>query len=147
LKVSGVRISTIAHATEDVGKVVVALGQLSGEDNVSSKIEKIRLKGHYGNEITTLVMSLKGANAEHFFHQLWNKLTRIDRLSLIESLETRLDANGRVYLRLDKQAAYGGTFLLAERDAIKIEVSFKNGNASIRDQLMLLRQMLGSEGI
>lgn len=124
-----------------------ALVQLSGQQISPSKIEKMRLKGHYGNEITTLTAGLYGVFAESFFHQLWKKLPKIERQLLIESIEKRLDSNGRFYLRVDKQAAFLGSFRLTEQDPIKLEVSFKDHQESTQGQPALLREMLQSEGI
>jgi len=140
-----VRITTVAHATEDVGKIVVAINHLSTEDIVSSNIKRMRLKGHYGNVITTFTLSLKGVSAKSFFHQLWSGMSKDDRFSIIQSLENRLDPEGRFYLRLDKQAAFQGNFRLSEQDPIKLEVSFINGHDSFQDQPSKLRRMLESE--
>jgi RNA-binding protein len=145
LKVNGVRISTIVHATEDLNKIVVALGRISDQEIVASKVEKTRLKGHYGNEITTITFSLRGGFAESFFRRLWSLLPRNDQLRLIGDIETRLDGDGRLHLRFDKQAAFLGKVQLIEKDPIKLEVSFRMDPASTRKQFELLRQMLGTE--
>jgi RNA-binding protein len=145
LKVKGVRISTIVHATEDFGKIVVALGRVSDQEIMATKVEKTRLKGHYGNEIMTVTFSLRGGFAESFFRRLWSLLPRNDQLRLIDDVETRVDSDGRLHLRLDKQAAFLGRVQLTEKDPIKLEVSFKMDPASTRHQLELLRQMLEAE--
>lgn len=124
---------------------MIAIAHLFGQNNVPSKIEKMVLKGHYGNEITTLRMSLRGVHAESFFHRIWTRLPEAARHSIIEGLETRVDSGGRLYLRLDKQAAYQREFQMTEQDPVKLEVSFKNNQDSAQDQLALLRQMLESE--
>ena len=146
MRVATIRISTIAHATEDVEKVLDALELLASQEFFRSKVMKTRLKGHYGNEITTITLKLKERFAIVFFHRLWTRLPRDNIASLIQNVESHLDENGRFHLRLDKQLAALGTLQLTERDPIKIEVTFSGAPELGSKPRETIRKMIEFEG-
>ena len=146
MRVATIRISTIAHATEDVEKVLNALELLASQEFVRSKVKKTRLKGHYGNEITTITLKLKERFAIIFFRRLWTRLPRDDVASLIQNVESHLDENRRFHLRLDKQLAAVGALHLTERDPIKIEVTFSGAPELGSKPSETIRKMIEFEG-
>ena len=119
------KISTIIHATEDPEKVAQAIRNLSlGEIPVGSTVN--RAKGHHGNEIVTMVFTIRNAkNVESFLRNIWNGLSQLDRTEVHSSLASRIDNAGTLFLRIDKQEALKGRIRLQDKDPIKIAISFR----------------------
>ena len=119
------KISTIIHATEDPERVATAIRNLSlGEMAVGSTVN--RAKGHHGNEIVTMVFTIRNAkNVEGFLRNIWNGLSQLDRTEVHSSLSSRIDNAGTLFLRIDKQEALKGRIRLQDTDPIKIAISFR----------------------
>ena len=119
------KISTIIHATEDPEKVATAIRNLSlGEMPAGSTVN--RAKGHHGNEIVTMVFTIRNAkNVEGFLRNIWNGLSQLDRAEVHSSLTSRIDNAGTLFLRIDKQEALKGRIRLQDTDPIKIAISFR----------------------
>src|SRR5213080_3826028 len=85
-----------------------------------------RAKGHHGNEIVTMVFTIRNAkNVEGFLRNIWNGLSQLDRTEVHSSLTSRIDNAGTLFLRIDKQEALKGRIRLQETDPIKIAISFR----------------------
>jgi RNA binding exosome subunit len=123
--VASARIKAIAHATEDPHKIARAFYRVCPEETFRPKIEKAVVKGHFGNPITTLTLTISGHLAESCFSNLWSMLSRHDRETLIEDVDSKFDDQGRLHLRLDKQGCLLGTIELKDQDPVKVEVSFR----------------------
>ncbi len=119
------RISTIIHATEDPGKVAQAIRSLSlGEMPMGSTVN--RAKGHHGNEIVTMIFTIRNAkNVEGFLRNIWTGLSQLDRTEVISRLSSRVDHAGTLFLRIDKQEALKGKIRLQDTDPVKIAISFR----------------------
>jgi RNA binding exosome subunit len=126
MQVVSAQVSAIVHATEDLEKVMFALNRICSQGLLQPRIEKKVLKGHFGNEITTLTLSIRGRSAESFFANLWNKLSRIDRSTVIHELGNRFDKDDRLHLRLDKQECFRQIVQIRDQDAIKVQVSIRD---------------------
>ncbi len=124
-KVFSVKLSAIAHATENPEKVAEAIRNLClGETSMGSTMN--RAKGHHGNEIVTLVFTIRNAKvAESFFQNIWNGFSLLDRTEVCSSLTSRIDSTGTLFLRIDKQEALKGRMRLQNTDPIKIGISFR----------------------
>src|SRR5438552_18759822 len=94
LEVISAKISSIVHATEDVDRVLQSLSRVFPEGALPSKAETRRFHGHYGNEIRTVELSIRGARARSFLYHLWTSLPRFDRASILGALGSHLDASG-----------------------------------------------------
>jgi RNA binding exosome subunit len=128
------RIKAIAHATEDPHKIARAFYRVCPEETFRPRIEKAVVKGHFGNPITTLTVTISGRQAEPFFFNLWSMLSRPDRETLMEDIDRQLDEQGRLHLRLDKQGCLLGTIGLKDQDPVKVEASFR-GYSDSREQI------------
>jgi len=126
MQIVSAQVSAIVHATEDLEKVMFALNSICSEDLLQPRIEKKVLKGHFGNEITTLTLSMRGRSAESFFATLWSKLSRTDRSTLVDELGNRFDKDDRLHLRLDKQECFRQIVRIRDQDAIKVQVSIRD---------------------
>lgn len=110
-----------AHATEDEEKVVHALHNLIGPSNIVVE----ELKGYFGNPILVISASKENEEAEEAFNKIISTLTEPDRRFLLSSLEERIDKEGSLHLRFDKQKAYLGKVMLSDSDdVIKVKVRF-----------------------
>ncbi len=119
------KISTIIHATEDPEKVAEAIRNLSlGGMPLGPTLN--RAKGHHGNEIVTMVFTIRNAkNVEGFLRNTWKGLSQLDRTEVHSSLTSRIDNAGTLFLRIDKQEALKGRIRLQDTDPIKIAISFR----------------------
>ncbi len=146
VEVVSARISAIVHATEDPGKVIYAMRQACSQELFQSKLDRRGLKGHYGNEISIVTMSLRGRPAALLFSHLWETFPSRDRETLLSDFDTRLDKEGRLHLRLDKEQCFRGALRLRDRDAIKVEVSFRKTSDPRLRVAEDIRQFLDSPG-
>jgi RNA binding exosome subunit len=140
VQVTSAQISAIVHATEDPEKVILALNRVCNQEMFQPRIANKVLKGHFGNEITTITMTLRNRLAEPFIASLWNKLPVEGRRTMIDELKTRLDEEDKLHLRLDKQGCFNGTYQLKDQDAIKVQVAFRE----MSDSMKQVREFLES---
>ncbi len=127
IEVREITITTHCHATEDIEKVKKAfLNAIPRELHGSTKIDVEVLQGYYGNPITKLRTSFENNEALLVLKHILSLLSRHDISYMLSSLELRYyKKSNKIYLRLDKQAAYLGRLALYEGDdAIVVEISF-----------------------
>lgn len=125
-KVISVEISLFAHATEDPEKIENAFQNLLPSDRVEEvTLRKRILKGEYGNPIIYYRAKVtKPEIIEAVLRKIGHNLSQLEKEKLGWELKRRLE-KGRLYLRLDKQAAYEGKYKLCEADPIHLRVRFK----------------------
>jgi len=124
IPVSFVEIRVLSHATEDTAKVLKALKGVVTE-GVIGEINLIqeKLEGHYGNPITLIRSKIYSkSQAREIIQNIFSKLDEYDRTQFSAGIESRMDEEGRLYVRLDKQAAYHGKFKLKDEDPIHIQI-------------------------
>jgi RNA binding exosome subunit len=97
-------------------------------------VEKRKVKGHFGNEITTIALSVRGRSANSLLFTVLRNLSSSDRQKLREGLGSRIDEEQRLHLRLDKQECFRGFLRLKEQDPIKAQFSLQRVSVS-RDQV------------
>jgi RNA binding exosome subunit len=147
MQIASAQVSAIVHATEDLGKVVLALNRICSKDLFQPTIEKKVLKGHFGNEITTLTLSMRGRSAESFFVRLWSTLPRIDRETVADELGNRFDKDDRLHLRLDKQECFRGIVRIKDQDAIKVQISIRDVLDPTKDIRIFLESITESPAL
>lgn len=109
---SSVVVSVHAHATEDEQRVIEILKSLLPD---SVEIKKSLSRGHHGNPITIFEARL---NQKKLIKEIWQRmLSRIygnafAKLSM--EFRDRIDDSCFLYLRFDKQSAYGGELIPAD---------------------------------
>ncbi|TDA33574.1 MAG: hypothetical protein DSO02_03955, partial [Hadesarchaea archaeon] len=108
-----VTVRVLVHATEDENKIMGAL-----KNFLPSKIrvERVELEGHYGNPLVLLKARVRGKEVEEVLSFLLDKIENL--ASLFPKFERHLDKEGNLYLRLDKQEACGGRWVLKEGDEV-----------------------------
>lgn len=106
---ASMHVRAICHATEDEQRVRQALVQVVGD----APLDVTEARGHHGNRIIILEAELKDPKTvEAFFGRFSDD--DLDRLR--ESIDQRMDEGCNFFVRVDKQAAYGGTVKLAGND-------------------------------
>jgi RNA binding exosome subunit len=95
-------LRAFCYATEDEARVEAALGKFLPEEVA---IERVESEGFHGDRI--VVLSARVENADEVRHVL-DELAAIDLAEIRSELGERIDENCSLFLRLDKQAAYGG---------------------------------------
>jgi RNA-binding protein len=122
-----VRLS--AHATEDQEKVLQAFKNILPEGSEDKIVlEKKRLTGHHGNEITLIETKIRDKHiAQEIFEKLSQEMNILDKEALGKEFSEHLE-RGNIYLRLDKQAAFLEEIKLGQIDPIHLRIHFKNSN-------------------
>ncbi|WP_137291666.1 RNA-binding protein [Natronorubrum halophilum] len=104
-----VDLRTFCYATEDEKRVEEALRTLLPEE---FEIERVESEGHFGDRI--LVLSARVEKANDVRHVL-SRLADLESFDeLIDELDERVTENTELFLRLDKQAAFGEEIRLGD---------------------------------
>jgi RNA binding exosome subunit len=130
-------MEVFSHATEEPSKVLKALFSLIPthfRSRVEVKEEAVR--GYFKNPI--IIYRAKVSNrqeVEDMFSFLAKEVSDEDKVRLGREIERRIDDSGRLYLRFDKQAAFGGAMSVRQDDdTIKLVLRF-SGYTSKRDRI------------
>ncbi|MFB6155698.1 MAG: RNA-binding protein [Haloferacaceae archaeon] len=112
-----VDLRTFCYATEDEKRVEQALRTFLPDEYEIARAEST---GHHGDRI--VVLSARVENADDVRHVLsrLSELAEIDRV--VDELDERVDDNCALFLRLDKQAAFGGDVRLGEGITLRAKV-------------------------
>ncbi len=127
--VEHVELSTHVHATESELKVVKALLNLippEYRDGVSI-IRSGGQGGHFGNDINTVKIQLKGEEALRTTQYIFRGgIDQLDSEIILVTLSSRF-GDGKLYLRFNKQLAYSGVARLDDGDdVIKVIIRFNH---------------------
>lgn len=100
------------HSTEEEEKVLKALNFVTG----GAESTKSSAEGFHHNPIIVLTATLKNAQTIRAF---WGRFKESRELEpLLDDLGTRIDEDGNLHLRLDKQEAFGGRLKVVRHDDI-----------------------------
>ncbi len=115
--IDGIYIRAIAHATEELEKVLEALEFITGRRDFEITVTK----GYHGNEIKILQLEIK-RNKE--IEEFWKHLITLGiEQEIMPYLDELIDENGTMHLRFDKQEAYLGRMALtSEGDTIAMRI-------------------------
>ncbi|AGB39335.1 RNA-binding protein [Natronococcus occultus] len=112
-----VDLRAFCYATEDEKRVEQALRTFLPEE---FEIDRAESEGHYGDRI--LVLSARVENADDVRYVL-SRLADLETLdTLLDELDDRVTENTELFLRLDKQAAFGETVRLGEGITFRAKV-------------------------
>lgn len=143
MTIAALSYSTIAHSTEDVGKVGRALLNLLPESMRSTRQPSMtEASGHHGNPIRLFFLEIRGkAEPTEAFEYLLRLLPVADRLAIRDQVMTFWDGRSTVFLRLDKQSCLLGLPRLSGADdVIRAKISLMGGRhdaASVLDAFEL----------
>lgn len=131
---------TYCQATEEEARVAQALGAAVRGGETSREV----LEGQHGNSVVLLERRLASSGDLRVTWDSWSVAGLV--ASLRDSVERRVDEDGVLHLRVDKQKAFHGTLVLArEGDTIDIQVKLKAYPAK-PVELRRVAQRLVSEG-
>lgn len=121
MRIERINVNAVVYSTEDIEKVGEAIATLFPFE---FEIEVTDATGHYGNPLKFLEVKLtKKREIDEFLKHLFSSLARKDIQYLLETLEERVDEEGVLHLRIDKQRAYLGELELVEGgDAIVVRI-------------------------
>jgi len=118
LPVHWIEARAYCHATEDEARVAQAL------DATFPAGETVResLEGHFGNPLVRLTRRVEEGKT---IRSIWERWTAAGLLeNIAKDVESRVDDEGVLHFRIDKQAAYLQKLTLAQ-DADTIDVRLK----------------------
>lgn len=141
-EIRAIEISLTKHMTENEEKVLrAALSVLPPEVRNKVTWKKNVVQGHYGNQIILYKATFEGEEASKIAWFIFESLDKTSLRYLISTLESRLDPQGNLYIRLHKQ------FLLEEKivawdgdDVVKLII--KTGKKRLEIESML-KKILG----
>jgi len=118
------RLRAVAHPTEDVGRVRDAVAAVAGMPpaEAAAALTEERLETHHGLPLTLVEARVERAkDVRAVLDRVFALPGALDGLR--RTLDSRVDEDGILYLRLDKQAAAQGTLRLADQeDAVQVRV-------------------------
>lgn len=83
------------------------------------------MEGHYGNPIVTFEARLtKPSEIDEFTTFFQSQLSNKDKLTIQRDLSLYSDADGNLYIRIDKQKAFRGVVQVGEEDSIRVRMKF-----------------------
>ncbi|WP_456420454.1 RNA-binding protein [Thermococcus sp.] len=129
LRAHHIRITTFIHATEDEDKVLEAIGTFIPEeiddDDVLFDVEET--KGFFGNPIKVVNVEIKRSRAVRAFLKHFKELlSEGDKRYILENLDEKVDEEGTLYIRFNKQKAYLGEVEVDEgADVIQVRIKVK----------------------
>jgi len=132
-----VTVEIIAHATEDVEKILDSFFELFNipKDEFSRQI----LTGHFDNPITLLSAKIKKNDAKGLLEKLVSKIPKDEFKALIDDIENRLE-DSTLHLRFGKQDMIRGKMIQEEKDAIKFKIVTPayNKKDAVKNYVLLL---------
>jgi len=119
VKIDRIVVSAVVYATEDREKVALAMATIFPFE---FEIVSYQAKGHFGNPIEYLEVEItKRKQIKEFWNNLINLLGD-QREYIINTLEDRIDDQGHLHIRIDKQKAYLGEVVVTEGgDAVVVK--------------------------
>ncbi len=120
LPIRWIALRTLCQATEDEDRVRRALDTACPLGEVS----RTALEGHYGNPMILLTRRVDEPKAIASLWKMWSGAGLLEGLR--ERLEDRVDEEGILHFRIDKQKAFLGVLALAQdADTVDVQVKLK----------------------
>ncbi len=112
-----ITIETFIHATESTEKVLMALENL-GIPGKSATLEE--MSGYHGNVIIVVRYLLKRQQEKNAF--LRSPFIMSLREDILETLDSRVDDKGQLYIRADKQDLFENNYSIKDRGDVKMAI-------------------------
>ncbi len=137
MRVDKMFIQVLCHATEDEGKVMMAIENVVGLDKMGKmKISSQVLKGYYGDPVTMIKFEVLDPEiSTQIIREVFSKLSEYEKHDIAENCIERGKHGGKLYIRLDKQAAYNRILRLSDKDPVRIEASIRGDIDKLIDML------------
>ena len=131
LELGGATISVVIHATEDKDKVISKIVKVLSLN--SARFQEFNTRGHWGNQIILLNLSLGQTLAGKILKTIYTSLGNNKKTAFLSSLEQSIDEQYNLYVRIDKQSICREEISLSDQDSIKIKFrpsKFRQSNKS-----------------
>ena len=131
IELGGATISVVIHATEDKDKVISKIVKVLSLN--SARFQEFNTRGHWGNEIVLLNLSLGQTLAGKILKTIYTSLGNNKKTAFLSSLEQSIDEKYNLYVRIDKQSICREEISLSDQDSIKIKFrpsKFRQSNKS-----------------
>lgn len=130
-------IQVIAHATEDIPKILLKMYEIFSIPKEKFLISRAR--GHWDNEISLIIANCDDEESKVILQRIISKLKSGEKNYLLRSISDSFDEKDNFYIRLNKQSMCRGIISLSEHDSIRIR--FKptkefNQNNKFRDHVI-----------
>ncbi len=116
--ITSVEIQAFCYPTEDLEKVKRAFLAISP---VEPEITKTTT--HFHTDMLVLKARIKGKKIRDFLARL-SRLSREEKNEILNTLDSRIDEKGNLYIRLDKFKALEGEVSLARKEPILVVIKF-----------------------
>ncbi|MEM0021157.1 MAG: RNA-binding domain-containing protein [Fervidicoccaceae archaeon] len=126
-RVLSIEISAIKHMTEDEAKVErCMLALLPPLERERAEIQKIRSRGHHGNEITLMrIQSL--ADPEHVAEYIFESIDDYSKNILLLTKSSRIEDEKRLHLRFSKHMLLKNKLVISDSDeVVKVVIRFSS---------------------
>jgi RNA binding exosome subunit len=136
-----VRLRAFCHATEDKTKVKTALGSLLPDCEISERMTT----GHHGNPIAIFeAKTEKKPEIRRFWERVKDSIAKE---VLSNELESRIDGECVLHLRMDKQKAYQGKMeMVKHEDIITVSSKIESYPRKRETALMKAEEFFREEG-
>ncbi len=131
IELGGATISVVIHATEDKDKVISKIVKVLSLN--SARFQEFNTRGHWGNQIVLLNLSLGQTLAGKILKTIYTSLGNNKKTTFLSSLEQSIDEKYNLYVRIDKQSICREEISLSDQDSIKIKFrpsKFRQSNKS-----------------
>ena len=131
LELGGATISVVIHATEDKDKVISKIVKVLSLN--SARFQEFNTRGHWGNQIVLLNLSLGQTLACKILKTIYTSLGDNKKTTFLSSLEQSIDEKYNLHVRIDKQSICREEISLSDQDSIKIKFrpsKFRQSNKS-----------------
>ncbi|MFQ6011772.1 MAG: RNA-binding domain-containing protein [Nitrososphaerales archaeon] len=113
-----VEVSFILNAMEDETRLVRQIGEFVGNNEMS----RVEVKGYYGNPMQIFSVLLNQDVGEAVLGKILKLFSDNDMEVILASLNSSIDKNGNLHMRLDKQSILERKIRLSKRDPLKLKV-------------------------
>lgn len=114
-----ISIKIIAHATEDIKKILNSVQEFFRISSDSFKEQT--LTGHFKNPITLLNAKISKKEAKAFLETFKERMSHEEMNDLVEDIEDHIQ-NSNLHIRIGKQELIKGNLILQEKDVIKLKI-------------------------
>lgn len=126
------------YGTENQEKVKTAIKTLFPSSSPQSELTE----GYYKNSVLILSDKITRKRETRDFVKILNEMPDPDRKRISHQLENKIDDNGNLFLRFDKQRAYLGDLKVVEHgDSIHVKIKIAAYPAKKEIALKLAREM------
>lgn len=125
-----IEIRVFSHATEDINKVLISTKNLfPPELRENLTFKKTQLTGYYKNPIILYKIQLNDKIlCLETLKFISAQLSSLDKEKLTDNIKNHLEKKN-LYLRFDKQLAFGSRIKFSAKDPIHLKIHFKTKTA------------------